>query len=56
MRIARTQAVALTGTDGHLVTIEADIAAGLPATVHHLSVATRDRQDHTRTTTGTTGL
>jgi magnesium chelatase family protein len=33
MRTARTQAVALTGTDGHLVTIEADITAGLPTTV-----------------------
>jgi magnesium chelatase family protein len=33
MPAARTQAVALTGTEGHLVTIEADIAAGLPATI-----------------------
>ena len=33
MPTARTQAVALTGTEGHLVTIEADIAAGLPATI-----------------------
>ena len=33
MRTARTQTVALTGTTGHLVTVEADVAFGLPATV-----------------------
>jgi magnesium chelatase family protein len=32
MRTARTQSIALTGTEGHLVTVEADIANGLPAT------------------------
>ena len=33
MRTARTQTAALTGIAGHLVTVEADIACGLPATV-----------------------
>jgi magnesium chelatase family protein len=33
MGIARAMAVALTGTDGHLVTVEADITSGLPATI-----------------------
>jgi magnesium chelatase family protein len=33
MATARTQTVALTGTEGHLVTVEADITPGLPATV-----------------------
>jgi magnesium chelatase family protein len=32
MQTARTKAVALNGTEGHLVTVEADITAGLPAT------------------------
>ena len=33
MRTARTLTAALTGTTGHLVTVEADIANGLPATI-----------------------
>lgn len=33
MRTARTRTVALTGAEGHLVTVEADVAAGLPATI-----------------------
>ena len=33
MRIARTQTVALAGSVGHLVTVEADLACGLPATI-----------------------
>jgi magnesium chelatase family protein len=33
MQTARTKAVALTGTEGHLVTVEAGITGGLPATV-----------------------
>src|SRR6188472_2338521 len=32
MTLARTWAVALTGIAGHLVAVEADLAAGLPAT------------------------
>jgi magnesium chelatase family protein len=33
MPIKRTQAIALAGTGGHLVTIEVNITAGLPATI-----------------------
>jgi magnesium chelatase family protein len=33
MRTGRTSAVALTGIEGHLVTVEADITGGLPATI-----------------------
>ena len=33
MSTARTSTVALTGVRGHLVTIEADVSSGLPATI-----------------------
>ena len=50
MRTARTWAVALTGAEGHLVTIEADIACGLPATVlvGLLESALREARDRIR--------